>query len=174
MARAGDKTVAGIVLAGGRSSRMGRNKALMIYRGRPLVAHMAGLLRAAGCGAVHISGVVPGYDGIDDAVRYGGPGRVIADLCAAFAGRYEKLLFVPVDMPLIAAEALADLRGRAGSVFYEEHPLPACLLTGAYQAGDSVRAVLGHAGARAVALPPVWAGGMANINTQEEWEALSS
>jgi FdhD protein len=33
------------VLAGGQSSRMGREKALLPWRGRPLVAHVAGILR---------------------------------------------------------------------------------------------------------------------------------
>lgn len=174
MAPAGDEQVAGIVLAGGRSARMGRNKALMVYRGRPLIEHMNELLCAAGCGAVYISGEVPGYDGIEDRVRHDGPGRAVVDLLARFDGRYEKILFVPVDMPLIAAEALAHLRVQAGSAFYADHPLPACLMTGRYPAAGSVRALLARAGAQAVALPPAWAGGMANINTQDDWEAFLS
>lgn len=38
---------AGIVLCGGRSSRMGRAKALLPWRGRPMVAHVVETLRAA-------------------------------------------------------------------------------------------------------------------------------
>ncbi len=38
---------AGIVLCGGRSSRMGRPKALLPWRGRPMVAHVVDTLRAA-------------------------------------------------------------------------------------------------------------------------------
>jgi molybdopterin-guanine dinucleotide biosynthesis protein A len=37
---------AGIVLAGGRSSRMGRSKALLDWHGTPLVVHLCRLLRA--------------------------------------------------------------------------------------------------------------------------------
>jgi molybdopterin-guanine dinucleotide biosynthesis protein A len=36
--------VTGIVLAGGKSTRMGCNKALLIYRGRPLVQHAIDML----------------------------------------------------------------------------------------------------------------------------------
>ncbi|MFH7320488.1 NTP transferase domain-containing protein [Desulfurivibrio sp. D14AmB] len=37
-------TVTGVILAGGRSSRFGSNKALALYRGRPLIEHVARVL----------------------------------------------------------------------------------------------------------------------------------
>ncbi len=37
--------VAGVILAGGKSSRMGRPKALVKFDGRPLIAHLVSLLR---------------------------------------------------------------------------------------------------------------------------------
>ena len=39
-----DKKIAGVVLAGGKSSRMGKNKAMLIYNGKPLLNHMVGIL----------------------------------------------------------------------------------------------------------------------------------
>jgi nicotine blue oxidoreductase len=47
--------VAGVLLAAGGGRRMGgRPKALLEYRGRLLVEHAAGVLRAGGCAPVHV------------------------------------------------------------------------------------------------------------------------
>ncbi|MGW4194440.1 nucleotidyltransferase family protein [Streptomyces sp. NPDC005004] len=47
--------IAGLLLAAGGGSRLGgRPKALLHYRGRLLVEHAAGVLRAAGCARVHV------------------------------------------------------------------------------------------------------------------------
>ncbi|MFR9794409.1 NTP transferase domain-containing protein [Streptomyces sp. MS06] len=47
--------VAGLLLAAGGGRRLGgRPKALLEHRGRPLVDHAVGVLRAAGCGRVHV------------------------------------------------------------------------------------------------------------------------
>ncbi|AKN73771.1 4-diphosphocytidyl-2C-methyl-D-erythritol synthase [Streptomyces sp. PBH53] len=47
--------VAGLLLAAGGGRRLGgRPKALLPHRGRPLVEHAVGVLRAAGCGRIHV------------------------------------------------------------------------------------------------------------------------
>lgn len=47
--------IAGLLLAAGGGRRLGgRPKALLTHRGRPLVEHAAGVLRAAGCGRIHV------------------------------------------------------------------------------------------------------------------------
>ena len=169
------KNIAGIVLAGGQSSRMGTSKALLDYHGKPLIEHMIELLRQAGCDDVHISGDVPGYRGIPDAVRHDGPARAMLALLRHFKDHYERLLFVPVDMPLIAVNSLRHLMSQNGSVFYNAYPLPACLnTTGFFPSCDSVRDVLVAVGAKEIELPQEWESGMANINTKKEWENLAS
>lgn len=51
----GPGPVAGLVLAAGGGRRLGgRPKALLEHRGRPLVEHAVGVLRAAGCERVHV------------------------------------------------------------------------------------------------------------------------
>jgi nicotine blue oxidoreductase len=55
MTRNPDGEVAGLLLAAGGGRRLGgRPKALLEHRGRPLVEHAAGVLRAAGCARVHV------------------------------------------------------------------------------------------------------------------------
>ncbi|MGV9562189.1 nucleotidyltransferase family protein [Streptomyces sp. NPDC003480] len=51
----GRDEIAGLLLAAGGGRRLGgRPKALLVYRGRPLVEYAVGVLRAAGCGRVHV------------------------------------------------------------------------------------------------------------------------
>ncbi|MEU6348451.1 nucleotidyltransferase family protein [Streptomyces sp. NPDC047072] len=50
-----EEQVAGLLLAAGGGRRLGgRPKALLEHRGRPLVEHAVGVLRAAGCTRVHV------------------------------------------------------------------------------------------------------------------------
>lgn len=50
-----EQQVAGLLLAAGGGRRLGgRPKALLGHRGRPLVEHAVGVLRAAGCTRVHV------------------------------------------------------------------------------------------------------------------------
>lgn len=169
------KGIAGIVLAGGKSSRMGASKALLPWKGRPLVAHMTDILRWAGCAEVFISGAVEGYAGIPDEIPHEGPARAMSALLRRFHGFYGRLLFVPVDMPLLTAEALRGLMETEGDACYAGLPLPAVLRTRADAPGcRAVRGLLESLGAQEIALPPGSAAAMANVNTKAEWEAVTS
>ena len=96
--------VHGFVLAGGRSSRMGRDKALLPFRGRPMVEIAVEKLRTF-CAEVAISGnrddlrsfapVVP--ETLADA------GPVAGIETGLGACEQPWALFVPVDVPLIPA-----------------------------------------------------------------------
>lgn len=97
----------GVVLAGGRSSRMGQDKALLPWRGRPLVAHMQALLRDAGALDVVISGDRPGYAGIADAQPDLGPLGGLASVIDHVADA-TTLVVVPVDMPLLSGHCWSD------------------------------------------------------------------
>ena len=69
-------TLGGVVLAGGRSSRMGTDKALLDWHGVPLVVHVVEAVRAAVDGPVVVVGA-PGQDlpvpFVADPEPYGGP-----------------------------------------------------------------------------------------------------
>ncbi len=115
----------GIVLAGGRSTRMGRDKALLPWQGRPLIERQIAVLRAAGAGAVRVSGNRPAYDGIPDAIPGSGPLSGLAVVAARCPDA--DLLVIPVDMPRLSAPLLQRLRAdtrSVGCLRYAEHVLP--------------------------------------------------
>lgn len=67
----------GLLLAAGGGRRLGgRPKALLTHRGRPLVEHAAGVLRAGGCTRIH---VVLGADAATVRARADLPGCVLVD-----------------------------------------------------------------------------------------------
>lgn len=97
----------GFVLAGGRSSRMGRDKALVEFDGLPLIAHALGILHAAGLEASiagartaldHFAPVVP------DLFPDHGP---LGGICSALASTsVRRAVFLPVDLPLLPPELI--------------------------------------------------------------------
>ena len=104
----GDVRAGAVVLAGGRSSRMGQPKALLDWRGRPAVLHAVEVLRE-GCAGGPVCVVrapgqqLPQLDAIivDDAVAHRGPlGGLHAGL-AALAERVEVAFACGVDTPLL-------------------------------------------------------------------------
>ena len=105
---------AGVVLAGGESSRMGRDKALLPLAGRPLIAHALATLREA-CLQVAIAGASPGANSTLAAyapiVLDPQPGLgPLAGICAALESATARLaVFLPIDLPLIPASLIAYL-----------------------------------------------------------------
>lgn len=120
--------VIGVVLAGGGSRRMGYDKALLEWRGRPLLDHARARLWAAGCQAVVTSRAAPGCIA-DDFPDSGPLGGIHAVLSSRPAAGY---LMMPVDMPLLSAALLRGLidAGRDhGHCYYRRSFLP-CYLSG--------------------------------------------
>jgi len=112
--------VGAVVLAGGRSSRMGPSKALLDWHGRTAVAHAVEVVReGVGGGPVCVVRApgqeLPTLDAIvaDDAVAYRGPlGGLHAGLTAV-AGQVEVVFACGVDTPLLAP---AFVRAVCGSL----------------------------------------------------------
>ena len=113
--------VAGFVLAGGKSSRMGRDKALVEFRGQPLVAHALRILREAGLSAT-IAGGGAGLEGYAPVIADLNPGLgPLGGVCAALASiqaqgaRSQWAVFVSVDQPLLPPSLLSSLLQHARS-----------------------------------------------------------
>jgi molybdenum cofactor guanylyltransferase len=112
----------GVVLAGGQSSRMGRDKAMLEYKGSTLLANQVDCL-AALCDRVVVSGNCVGFDCLQD--QLAGIGPLAGVHAAARQFPDSTLLFVAVDMPLIDAAHLRALINSHQARHYSAQPLPA-------------------------------------------------
>ncbi len=104
-------TRAGFVLVGGNSSRMGRDKASMPYRGRTLVEHVASAVAEA-AGSVTLVGAPERYPGLDlprIADTRTGLGPLAGIHSALSASRAAWNLIVACDMPAVSAPFLRTL-----------------------------------------------------------------
>ncbi len=111
--------LAGVILAGGRSSRMGGDKALLAVTGASLLARTLAALRpqvgplVLSCGDDAVCRAVPELPAVTDAVPgFAGP---LAGILAALdwvrdhAPHCRHLISVPVDAPLFPADLAARL-----------------------------------------------------------------
>ena len=173
----------GVVLAGGRSSRMGRDKALLPWHGRPLIEHQIDTLQAAGVDAVRISGDRPAYAGIADPIAQAGPLGGIAGIAAACDDA--ELLIVPVDMPRLQATLLQRLLAastNAGSIHFDGYVLPmrlrldnacrdalAALMATTDERARSLRALQECVGVNTLPLSATEAAQLIDCNTEQTW-----
>ncbi|MBI1787643.1 MAG: molybdenum cofactor guanylyltransferase [Acidobacteria bacterium] len=108
---------AGFVLAGGRSSRMGVDKALLPYRGATLVEHVARAVAAA-AGSVALVGSPERYGGLGFPVladKRPGEGPLAGIETALTASAAHWNLIVACDMPELGSRFLASLLEAAES-----------------------------------------------------------
>ncbi|HEY4581607.1 MAG TPA: molybdenum cofactor guanylyltransferase [Lysobacter sp.] len=169
----------GVVLAGGRSSRMGRDKALLAIDGGTLLDRAIALLRDAGATRVLVSGDRPAHDGIPDAFPGLGPvGGIASVLTHVDDGA---MLVVPVDMPALDVDTLCVLFEATAAVsaaHFVGHPLPwsayvdarvraqvAALAAGGE--GPSMRAL--HAAVGGIEWPAPDAARLRNVNAPADW-----
>jgi molybdopterin-guanine dinucleotide biosynthesis protein A len=100
----------GFVLAGGRSSRMGADKALVLLDGRPLVAHSLGILREVGLETSIAGGesTLASFAPLVEDRRSGlGP---LSGICTALASTPARWsVFTSVDLPLLPSSLVTAL-----------------------------------------------------------------
>lgn len=127
----------GFVLAGGKSRRMGTNKALLVFHEKCLLQHMVSLIKPV-CEKVFISGQNNGYPDSDV--------EIVSDLylgCGPIAGVHSSLmhtvsdwnLLISVDVPFINDELLHYLISSIGEsdCIIPEHVMGVEPLIGLYR-----------------------------------------
>jgi molybdopterin-guanine dinucleotide biosynthesis protein A len=182
---------AGFILAGGRSSRMGRDKALLPFQGCRLVQHVAAQAR----------GVVDQITLVGEISRYANLGYpVIEDIfpaCGPLSGIHAALtqtgsewnLILACDMPQISRKFLEQLMGRAEAgqasavmpVGPDGVPQPLCAVYHRRCASEIARSIARRVYKVTEALvalkidfwPVPDSHCFQNLNTPEEWDAYS-
>jgi len=176
----------GLILAGGKSSRMGSDKALLRYRGSSLLEYMAVLLAEMGAAPVLIGGR---KGGLQDIVPDAGPVASLVALREFCLTTISPSTWIvsPVDMPLLSPHLLRRLLNtRGGIAHFVDHPLPLklCLDERASEwfrtvtpiltsfRGVSIRRLLTDLEAEALMVTNQEMHQLANFNSPEEWQAL--
>ena len=160
-------TVAALVLAAGGGRRLGgRPKALIRYRGRPLVEHAAEVARTGGCGSVTVvlgaarervraEARLPDCRLVDNPAWESGLGSSLRAGLAALPPGVPAVLVLLVDTPGVTPAAVARLLaahragGRLVAAAYggrRGHPV----LIGARYVAEAAAGATGDAGARAL------------------------
>lgn len=186
----------GVILAGGKSTRMGRDKAGLRIQGETLLQRARNTLLAAGCSDVILSGHDrPEWDWqvVHDLLPNSGPASGIAS-SIIWAHKNEldaaTLVFVPVDTPLLTPDILRsiiELADREKGCSIENSPLPVAIkvseasvnlsqmISSEIKTGTPwpVKRLLELLPASYISINNAHRLQLANINTPQEWEELS-
>lgn len=107
---------AGLILCGGRSSRMGVDKATLRFPGGTLLGRTLERMRAVtDVVALSVSdgwrpeGLPPGVLTVADREAYPGPLWALAEGFRCLQGRAQRVIVIPVDMPFLTPEWIARL-----------------------------------------------------------------
>jgi len=181
----------GLVLSGGLSTRMGRDKAMLSHTEQNMLSFSQQLLQQAGVSQTVISGK---QHGVADKLENLGPMGGIYTIIEKF--RPKALLVLPVDLPLMDIDCLKQLK-RVGELtqqacFYQDNYLPLYLPISAFveqflqqsfapllqqnnaqtntknQRGPSIRSLLKHMPTKQITAKNQ--GCLFNTNTPEQWQ----
>ncbi len=127
-----DRPVAGLLLTGGASRRMGCDKARLLVDGHPLAERLAGLLTGVATPVVEVGPGVTGLAAAREELPGSGPLAAVAAgweaLCGAGAPR--AALVLACDLPLVSEKALRLLAAWPGDAsvvpVVDGRPQPLC------------------------------------------------
>ena len=178
-------TSAGMILAGGKSLRMGQDKALLPYQGLSLLEHMQEILKPVTLSNIYISH----SDYIADCIADKGPLGGIYSVVQGLPKQVSFLLIIPVDMPLLQPELLQVLVNKAilnkpVACHYQDALFPLLLpinsvvkerlkqAVSSYQKTYSVRWLLEKITVDILPLNQEDLSAFINTNTPEQWALL--
>lgn len=163
-----------LILTGGGSRRMGRDKAVLDWGGARAVDRLADLAQSLGAQRVLTVGANLGLPFVPDPEPGAGPvGGVLAGAAALREAGLARALVLAVDAPTIAAEDLSPLlAAEAPGAAFAGLPLPMVMSLSALpheaQAGWPLRRLVERAGLAVVAIPVEAEARLRGANTPEE------
>jgi molybdopterin-guanine dinucleotide biosynthesis protein A len=123
--------IAGIVLAGGLSTRMGQDKANLQLEDKSLLNLAVLLLESINLDKIFVSGNYSHFDSIADIHTQLGPIGGLHACVEVLFEQYDALFILPVDMPLISAQQcqhlLTEFEKYPQGVFFEKVTFPMLL-----------------------------------------------
>lgn len=185
------KNITAIILAGGKSERMGTDKGLLHLNGKPFIKHICEALEPiVGNDILIISSNKDydafGYTRVEDIIENKGP---VGGLYAALNASKTKVnLVLSVDVPLVSTELLQWLIASHDETFMvtqttigdKTSPLIAIydrsmrIVFGEHIAGKQLklRTVVNDVKHQTIVVPEKWNNQIQNINTKEEYQNL--
>lgn len=181
----------GIILAGGKSQRMGTDKGLLPLNGKPFISHIYEAMKPIfGDNIVVVSSNADydafGYNRIEDLISDKGP---VGGLYTALKQSKTKFnLVLSVDVPLVSTELVQWLVDNhddsylVTQVQVNEKPSPLVAvydralrtLLGEHLAGNQLklRDVIDEVNSQTLTVPQMWKGQVQNINTEEDYKKI--
>ena len=181
----------GIILAGGKSQRMGTDKGLLLLNGKPFIQHIYDAMKPVfGDNIVVVSSNADydafGYNRIEDLISDKGP---VGGLYTALKQSKTKFnLVLSVDVPLITTELIQWLVDNHDDGYLvtqtqvedKVSPLVAVYdralrtLLGEHMAGNQLklRDVIAEVSPQTLIIPKVWVKQLQNINTEEDYKKI--
>jgi molybdopterin-guanine dinucleotide biosynthesis protein A len=185
------ENLTGIILAGGKSQRMGTDKGLLLLKGKPFVTHIYEALKPiVGDNIVVVSSNADYdalvYNRIEDMIADKGP---VGGLYTALKQSKTKFnLVLSVDVPLVSTELLQWLVAKHEDSFMvtqvqvqdKASPLIAVydrsirILLGEHLAGNQLklRDVIAEVNHQTLEVPSKWSKQVQNINTEEDYKKI--
>ena len=167
-----------IILVGGKSSRMGTDKALLDWGGRRAIDRVADLARESGAELIMTAGGDYGLPFVADPTPFAGPVAGVLTAASMFrTAGVRRVVLLAVDAPMVRIEDLAPLLGAAEpGAAYAGHPLPAVITVDAIpadaQADWPLRRLVERAGLAALPCPAAVQRWVRGANTPGEHAAL--
>jgi len=123
--------IAGIVLAGGLSSRMGQDKALLQLEEQTLLTRSLQLLASLNLAQLFVSGNYRDFNCIPDRQQEMGPIGGIEACVSQLFDKFDALFIIPVDMPLLSTteckQLLNEYQHKQQGVFSKKFTFPMIL-----------------------------------------------